>query len=69
MSGIVTFDEAPPPGTINLGVGQPSTDLFPVELIRRASESFFAEADPSELNYGIPPGDERFLGTANLSDE
>lgn len=61
MSGIVTFDEAPPPGTINLGIGQPSADLLPVDLLREASESFFSEAHPFELNYGVLPGDERFL--------
>jgi DNA-binding transcriptional MocR family regulator len=61
VSGIVTFDEAPPPGTINLGIGQPSSDLLPVDLLREASESFFSEAHPFELNYGVLPGDERFL--------
>jgi len=40
----VTFDGAPPPGTINLGIGQPSADLLPVDLVRQASESFFDSA-------------------------
>jgi DNA-binding transcriptional MocR family regulator len=57
----VTFDGAPPAGTINLGIGQPSADLLPVDLLRQASESFFSEAQPLELNYGVLPGDERFL--------
>jgi len=61
VSGIVTFDEAPTPGTINLGIGQPSADLLPVDLLREASESFFSEAHPFELNYGVLAGDERFL--------
>jgi DNA-binding transcriptional MocR family regulator len=61
MSGSVTFDGAPPPGTINLGIGQPSPDLLPVEVLRQASESFFSEAEPLELNYGVLQGDERFL--------
>jgi DNA-binding transcriptional MocR family regulator len=61
MNATVTFDGAPPPGTINLGIGQPSADLLPVELVRQASESFFSEAHPFELNYGVLPGDERFL--------
>lgn len=61
MSGIVTFDGAPPPGTINLGIGQPSADLLPVDLVRQASQSFFDNAQPFELNYGVTPGDERFL--------
>jgi len=61
MSGTVTFDGAPPPGTINLGIGQPSADLLPVDLVRQASRSFFEEAQPFELNYGVTQGDERFL--------
>lgn len=61
MSGTVTFDGAPPPGTINLGIGQPSADLLPVDLIATASASFFSEAQPFELNYGVMQGDERFL--------
>ncbi len=61
MSGTVTFEGAPPAGTINLGIGQPSTDLLRVDLLRQASESFFSEAQPFELNYGVLPGDERFL--------
>jgi DNA-binding transcriptional MocR family regulator len=61
MSETVTFDGAPPEGTINLGIGQPSADLLPVALVRRASESFFREAHPLELNYGVLEGDERFL--------
>ena len=61
LNGVVTFDGAPPEGTINLGVGQPSADLLPVDLLREASEAFFASAHPLELNYGAPAGDERFL--------
>ena len=57
----VTFDGAPPPGTINLGIGQPSADLLPVDLVRQASESFFDDAQPFELNYGVMQGDARFL--------
>ena len=59
--GTVTFDGAPPPGTINLGIGQPSADLLPVELVQQASEAFFAHAEPFELNYGVIAGDARFL--------
>ncbi len=61
MSGTVTFDGAAPPGTINMGIGQPSADLLPVELVQKASEAFFADAQPFELNYGVLQGDERFL--------
>lgn len=63
MSGVVTFDGEPPPGTINLGIGQPSADLLCVDLFREASESFFSDAQPHELNYGVLAGDERFLTT------
>jgi len=61
MSKTVTFDGAPPPGTINFGIGQPSADLLPVDIVRAASESFFANAEPLELNYGVTAGDARFL--------
>ena len=61
MSKTVTFDGAPPPGTINFGIGQPSVDLLPVDIIRDASQAFFENAQPLELNYGVPQGDERFL--------
>jgi len=57
----VTFDGAPPPGTINLGIGQPSADLLPVDLVQTASELFFETAQPLELNYGVVRGDQRFL--------
>lgn len=58
---VVTFDGAPPPGTINLGIGQPSPDLLPVDLVGKASELFFESADPLELNYGVVRGDAEFL--------
>lgn len=61
MSKTVTFDGAAPAGTINFGIGQPSADLLPVDLVRQASQSFFEEAQPFELNYGVTQGDDRFL--------
>lgn len=63
MTGTVTFDGAPPPGTINLGIGQPSADLLPVDLLRTASAAFFDNAQAIELNYGVMQGDERFLNS------
>jgi 2-aminoadipate transaminase len=63
VTGTATFDGAPPPGTINLGVGQPSADMLPVDLLRQASESFYSAAQPLELNYGVLEGDERFLSS------
>ena len=61
MTKTVTFDGAAPEGTINFGIGQPSADLLPVDLVRQASRSFFESAQPFELNYGVTQGDERFL--------
>jgi DNA-binding transcriptional MocR family regulator len=61
MSELVTFDGAAPAGTINFGIGQPSADMLPVDLIREASRQFFDDAEPVELNYGVTQGDERFL--------
>ncbi len=60
MNGKVTFDSAPPPGTINFGVGQPSADLLPVELIQTASADFLKNAEPEDLNYGERQGDAGF---------
>lgn len=59
-SRVVTFDGAPPPGTINFGVGQPSADLLPVDLIRRAAADFLDGAQPLELNYGERQGEVGF---------
>jgi len=56
----VTFDGAPAPGVINFGVGQPSADLLPVDLIQTATADFLARADPLELNYGERQGDRGF---------
>lgn len=61
MAKTVTFDLAPPPGTINLGIGQPSADLLPVELLHTASERYFENAEPLDLNYGVVRGDAGFL--------
>ena len=71
MTDTVTFDGQPPPGTINMGVGQPSADLLPVDLVRRASTAFLADAQPFDLNYGVLAGDERFLDSlaGYLTDE
>lgn len=67
----MTFLGAPPPGTIDFGVGQPSADLLPIDLLRKASESFLGGAHPLDLNYGVMPGDERFLASlaGYLSEE
>ena len=60
MSNIVTFEGRPPEGTINFGVGQPSADLLPIDLIQKATEDFFQAAQPLDLNYGVHQGAQRF---------
>jgi len=45
---------------INLGIGQPSDDLLPVSLLRKASGDFLEIAKPGEFNYGETQGDIRF---------
>ncbi len=60
MSKIVTFEGEPPEGTINFGVGQPSPDLLPMDLVQKATEDFFQAAHPLNLNYGVLQGDARF---------
>ncbi len=59
-TGTITFDGAPAPGVINFGVGQPSADLLPVDLIQTATADFLARAHPLELNYGERQGDRGF---------
>ena len=61
MNKVVAFDGAPPPGTINFGLGQPSAELLPVDLVHAASRAFFDSADPLQLNYGPVAGDSKFL--------
>ncbi|MDX1570577.1 MAG: PLP-dependent aminotransferase family protein [Xanthomonadales bacterium] len=61
MTDKVSFDSAAPAGTINFGIGQPSPDLLPVELVRDAGNLFFDRAEPNDLNYGVKAGDPRFL--------
>lgn len=56
----VTFDTRPPPGTVNFGVGQPSDDLLPVDLMREAASAFLSAAQPRQLNYGEREGDPLF---------
>jgi len=52
-----------PFGTIDFGIGQPSADLLPVEIIHRAADDYLDAAQSNELNYGDKQGDPRFLDT------
>ena len=71
MSRKVTFDVAGDPDIINFGIGQPSADLLPVELMRTAADGFLSSASPQELNYGERQGDAAFRECAGrfLSSE
>jgi len=60
VNGKLTFDAAPPPGTVNFGVGQPSADLLPAGLVQQAADAFLEHARPGELNYGERQGDASF---------
>ncbi len=63
MNQVVTFEEQPPPGTINFGIGQPSADMLPVDIVAAASKAFFSDAEPFDLNYGVLRGDGRFVAS------
>lgn len=45
---------------INFGIGRPSSDLLPLDLLQQASEMFFRVAEPNDINYGRKKGDARF---------
>lgn len=59
----MTFESEAAPGIINLGIGQPSADLLPVELMRTAADRFLARTGPGALNYGERQGDAGFRET------
>ena len=60
MARKITFDVAGDPDIINFGIGQPSEDLLPVELLHKAADRFLSRASPQELNYGERQGDAAF---------
>jgi 2-aminoadipate transaminase len=45
------------PAVIDLGIGQPQLSLLPLERLRQAADSRFAQKDPSFLQYGAEQGD------------
>jgi DNA-binding transcriptional MocR family regulator len=63
MAVRATFDSNPPPGCINMGIGQPSGDLTPPALFHELSERFFAATTPADFNYGDPRGDPQFIAS------
>lgn len=48
------------PDIIDLGAGEPNQAVFPLEVLRHAAETRFAQGDPSFLQYGIEQGDGYF---------
>jgi len=46
---------------INFGIGRPSADLLPLDLMQQACEAFFREAEPNDISYGSKEGDVRFV--------
>jgi DNA-binding transcriptional MocR family regulator len=49
-----------PEGLIDLGVGDPSFSLLPLERMRRAADACFARNNPTFLQYGAEQGDGYF---------
>ncbi|MEZ0394813.1 MAG: PLP-dependent aminotransferase family protein [Anaerolineales bacterium] len=49
-----------PPGMIDLGLGDPSFDLLPLDLLGRAAAECFARRDPAFLQYGLEQGNAYF---------
>ncbi len=49
-----------PPGMIDLGLGDPSFDLLPLDLLRQAAADCFARRDPAFLQYGLEQGNGHF---------
>jgi len=49
-----------PPDTIDLGLGDPNSSLFPLDVLRRAAEDRFKQGDASFLQYGVEQGDGYF---------
>ncbi len=56
----------PPAGFIDLGSGNPGLDLMPLDILQRAADHYFADAEPRTLQYGAEEGNGYFL--AALAD-
>jgi len=55
-----TIQNLVPPDVIDLGLGDPSLSLLPLDLIREAAQLRFSENDNSFLQYGAEQGDGHF---------
>jgi 2-aminoadipate transaminase len=60
MTPLAVVQSQTSPGMIDLGLGDPSLSLLPLELIRSATEVRFAAKDSSFLQYGAEQGDGYF---------
>jgi len=60
MTPLAVIQTQTPPGMIDLGQGDPSLSLLPLEMMRAAAEIRFAGKDPSFLQYGSGQGDGYF---------
>jgi 2-aminoadipate transaminase len=57
MNTLLSITQTPiPPGFIDLGLGDPGPSVLPLDLIRKAAETCFAQQDPSFLQYGAEQG-------------
>jgi DNA-binding transcriptional MocR family regulator len=50
-----------PSGNIDLGSGNPSLELLPIEILERASANYFSAGDRRTLQYGAERGNGYFL--------
>jgi 2-aminoadipate transaminase len=48
------------PEVIDLGLGDPDADLFPLELLQHSAEAYFASGDRQPLQYGAEAGNGYF---------
>ena len=60
MTPLAVIQTQTPPGMIDLGQGDPSLSVLPLEMMRAAAETRFAGKDPSFLQYGSGQGDGYF---------
>lgn len=60
MSCIQTTQIDVPADVINLGIGQPSLSLLPLDLMKQAANHRLNQGDPSLLQYGAMQGDGYF---------
>jgi 2-aminoadipate transaminase len=50
-----------PPGIIDLGSGNPSLELLPIDILEQASANYFSAGDRRTLQYGAERGNGYFL--------